>query len=481
MANKRNAHVNARPRAKSSVKSTEPIEEKEGNVIMFDTNVIINDQDCISEFLKQSGNVVVVPRMVILELDKLKNPKSEIKSEARMATKIIYDFRKTKSNRVFISWKQNFKSLDLDRNVPDYNIIAAFNYALTDKKFIGYKKFKLITDDTAMLLIASELFAGNSKVEVSPYNHIRVKVKKEPKKLKTIILKESDYEVVGSTIKADRFKRIKENGAVLVKYDNTPEFMAIRKGKYLVPADVNTSVCAIKSMPHPKLGINWKQAQFISHLIDPAITMVFVSGIAGTGKTLLALAAALHQRGKYGQIILTRPAVPLDNEDNLGFLPGDLNAKMAEYIVPFVQDLEVIIEANDKNPSFFMRKNKAYTTNLLLAELRKDPFAFLSNLNIKVNAVQHYRGRTYHNSFIIVDEAQNLTHSQVKAILTRAGKNCKIVLTGDLEQIDKKFLNSENSGLANAIVKLGGQPLVGVTMLHQTVRSETAELAEKLL
>jgi hypothetical protein len=204
-------------------------------------------------------------------------------------------------------------------------------------------------------------------------------------------------------------------------------------------------------------------------------------GAPGTGKTLLALAAAMHQHRKYGQIILTRPAVPLEDKDELGFLPGDLNAKMAEYIVPFAQDLEAIIEANDKNLSFVLKKTKADTTELLLESLRKDSFAFFSKMGVKINAVQHYRGRTYHNTFIIVDEAQNLTPLQVKTILTRSGKNCKIVLTGDLEQIDKRFLTSENSGLAYAMVKMEGNEMVGVTVLMETVRSASAAYAEKVL
>jgi PhoH-like ATPase len=226
---------------------------------------------------------------------------------------------------------------------------------------------------------------------------------------------------------------------------------------------------------------NWQQAQFIDQLTDHDVNIVLVSGVAGTGKTLLALAAALHQRSKYKKIILTRPAVPLENDEQLGFLPGDLNAKMFEYVIPFIQDLEVIIEENAKNPNFFMKKGKNMSSSELLDSLSKDAFAFLRDLNVTVNAVQHYKGRTYHNAWIIVDEAQNLSPAQVKTIITRAGRNCKIVLTGDLEQIDKKFLNSENSGLAYAMAKMEGQKIVGVTVLAKKVRSPLADLAEKLL
>lgn len=473
--NNRNAHANN--------KAVKPVQEVDGNVILFDTNVIINDKDCIKEFLKQSGNVVVIARMVILELDRLKNYKSEVKSEARIATKTIYDFTKQKPDRVFVSWKQNFFRLDLDKSIPDHNIIATFNHALTDKRFAGYKKFKLISDDNAMLIIAGELFANNPKVEVAPYNHIRVKVK-TPKTMSTVVLKETDSDKAGNIIfSPKRFRGLKENASILLKIDEGPAFGAIRKGNVLIPLNIKESVCGIAPMPDKDNNDNWEQAQYISQVIDPSVAIVLASGVAGTGKTLLALAAALQQRDKYRKIILTRPVVPLEGEETLGFMPGDLNAKMMEYIIPFIQDLEVIIEENDKNRNFFMRKmkNANLTTSELLASLKKDPFAFFESLNISVNSVQHYKGRTYHKTWIIVDEAQNLSQQQAKTILTRAGKNSKIILTGDLEQIDKKFLNAENSGLAYAMVKMNGNSIVGVTHLKIKARSDAADLAEKLL
>jgi PhoH-like ATPase len=476
MANKnRNAHVNN--------KVAEPVKEIDGNVILFDTNVIINDKDCLKEFLKQSNNVVVVARMVILELDKLKNPKSEVKSEARIATRMIYDFRSKKNSRVFISWKQNFSKLDLDKTIPDHNIIATFNHLLSDKRFAGYKKFKLISDDNSMLLIAGELFANNPKVEVAPYNHIRVKVK-TPKTMSTVVLKDTDHDDKGNIIfNSRRFRGLKENAGILLRLDDGPVFAAIRKGNKLIPLNIKESVCGIAPMPDKDDNPNWEQAQYTSQLIDPSVAIVLASGVAGTGKTLLALAAALHQRDKYSKIILTRPVIPLEGEETLGFMPGDLNEKMLEYVIPFIQDLEVIIEENSKNHNFFMKKfrNANLTTADLLSGLKKDPFSFLANLNISVNSVQHYKGRTYHKTWIIVDEAQNLTQAQVKTVLTRAGKNSKIVLTGDLDQIDRRFLSAENSGLAHAMVKMNGNSIVGVTHLKIKARSDAADLAEKLL
>lgn len=467
--------------ARAAQKATEPIKEVDGNVIMVDTNVLINDPNAITEFIK-GGNIVVIPKTVIFELDKLKM-KAEIKLEVRAAINAIYNFRKEKSNKLFISWKQNFSKLELDKSVADHQIIAAFNHILKEHRFAGYRKFKLISDDSTLLIIAGEIFANNPKVEIEPYNHIRVKLKKTPKILKPTILKDEDYKNNQLVCSPKRFRSLKENAGVLLKYGETPEFMAIRKRDKLIPLDINSSVCGLRPMNEglPKGKENWKQALFISQLLDSSVNIVLVSGVAGTGKTLLALASALQQRNKYHQIILTRPAVPLEDKDELGFLPGDLNAKMAEYIVPFAQDLEVIIEANAKNQNFFMKKMKNATTEMLLSDLRKDNFAFLLSLGIKVNAVQHYRGRTYHNTYIIVDEAQNLSPHQVKSILTRAGRNCKIVLTGDLDQIDKRFLNSENSGLAYAMVKMEGSPMVGVSVLTHTVRSEIATYAEKVL
>ncbi|MEI6835791.1 MAG: PhoH family protein [Candidatus Falkowbacteria bacterium] len=463
-----------------AVMVVEPIKEEKGNAIVVDTNVLINDPNSILELVK-GGNLVIIPKQVIKELDRLKS-KSDTRKEASDAIKIIYNFRKENNEHLMILWKQNFIGMELDRNNPDHQIIATFNCVVKDKKFAAYRKFKLISDDNAMLLMAGENFKNHPKVEIEPYKHIRVKLRKTPKVLKAILLKEDDYLNNEIIFRTKRFRSLKENAGILLSMAGS-EFMAIRKGGKLLPINSKISVCGLR--PLNEGGRNWGQEQYITQLIDREIKVILVSGVAGTGKTLLALAAALVQRGggknKYNQIILTRPAVPLEDKDDLGFLPGDLEAKMYEYIVPFAQDLEVIIEANDRNPDFLMRNKKADTTESLLTALRKDPFAFMGNLGIKINAVQHYRGRTYHNTFIIIDEAQNLTPLQIKTIITRAGNNCKIVLTGDLDQIDKKFLNSENSGLAYAMVRMEGSPMVGVTILTSKVRSEIAAYAEKVL
>lgn len=456
--------------------TVEPIAEKKGNVIVIDTNVLINDPDSVFEFIK-GDNILVIPRAVVIELDKLKS-RAEVGFEARLSIRNIQKIKKEKKDKLFVCWKHNFSGLGLDKTIPDHQILASFNHILSDKQFFGYKKFKLVSDDAILLIIAEGIFNKREKVELAPYKHIRVKVRMPPKALKTVTFKEEDSRGKG-VFSSKRFKGLKENSGMLCKIDDGPLFMSIKKGDVLVPVKEDVSVCGLKPMSDEQV-VNWQQVQFIHQLLDPSISVVFASGKAGTGKTLLALAAGLQQRNRYKKIIITRPAIPLEGEDNLGFLPGDLNAKMFPYIVPFIQDLEVIIDENPKGIASLI-SDKSINKELMSQELNKDSFSFLKKLGVTVDAIQHYKGRTYHNAYIIIDEAQNLKPGEMKTIITRAGKNCKIVLTGSLEQVDRKFLNEENSGLAYAMVKMENQPIVGISVLVRKVRSPLSALAEKLL
>jgi PhoH-like ATPase len=208
---------------------------------------------------------------------------------------------------------------------------------------------------------------------------------------------------------------------------------------------------------------NAEQSFALGVLSDPEIRLVTLAGKAGTGKTLLALAAALHCRSNYRQILLARPVVPLSNRD-LGYLPGDISAKLDPYMQPLYDNLAVIRHQFDEADPSAQRIQKMLETEKLVIS----PLAFI-------------RGRSFQRIFFIVDEAQNLTPHEVKTIITRAGEGTKVVFTGDIHQIDHAYLDSLSNGLSYLISRMVGQSLYAHVTLEKGERSELADLASDLL
>ena len=213
-------------------------------------------------------------------------------------------------------------------------------------------------------------------------------------------------------------------------------------------------------------GIKPKNAEqtFALHAImNPEIKLVTLQGVAGTGKTLLALAGSLEQRKQYKQIILARPIVPLSNKD-IGYLPGDVHDKINPYMEPLWDNLKFI-----KNQ--FSENEKRHKQILEMEEDEK----------IVITPLAFIRGRSLSDIIFIVDEAQNLTPHEVKTIITRAGENSKIIFTGDINQIDTPYLDEQSNGLSYLIDRLKGHQLFAHITLEKGERSELANLANDLL
>ncbi|MFQ6614956.1 MAG: PhoH family protein, partial [Fidelibacterota bacterium] len=222
----------------------------------------------------------------------------------------------------------------------------------------------------------------------------------------------------------------------------------------------------IKVNKQPAYGIiprNAEQTFALAALTNPALPLVTLSGKAGTGKTLLALAGALECRRSYWQIYLARPIVPLSNRD-LGFLPGDVQSKIDPYMQPLFDNLSVIKHQFNEQDDRFLKINDMTESEKLVIS----PLAYI-------------RGRSFQNVYFIIDEAQNLTPHEVKTIITRAGEGTKIVFTGDIHQIDQPYLDSLSNGLSYLIHRMKGQPLYSHITLQKGERSYLAELASNLL
>jgi PhoH-like ATPase len=185
--------------------------------------------------------------------------------------------------------------------------------------------------------------------------------------------------------------------------------------------------------------------------------------MAGTGKTLLAIAAAIEQKRLYQQIFISRPIIPLGNND-IGFLPGDIKSKMDPYMQPIFDNIKYIKNQYGESDGMSKRINQ-----------------MIEQDKIAIAPLAYIRGRTLAGAFFIVDEAQNLTPHEVKTIISRAGEGTKIVLTGDVQQIDTPYLDAESNGLSYVIDKVKNNPLFAHITLEKGERSELANLANQLL
>ncbi len=245
------------------------------------------------------------------------------------------------------------------------------------------------------------------------------------------------------------------------------EFMILRNGKKSALAAIDATGAIVKKVDKTSAyGItprNAEQAFAINALMNTGIQLVTITGKAGTGKTLLALAAALERRKNYRQIYIARPVVPLSNKD-IGYLPGDIQSKLDPYMQPLYDNLGVI-QSN-------FEESKSKQSRI------KD---FLQEEKLVISPLSYIRGRSLVRIFFIVDEAQNLTPHEVKTIITRAGEGTKLVFTGDIFQIDHPYLNSYSNGLSYLIEKMKGQKLYAHINLEKGERSELADLASNLL
>jgi PhoH-like ATPase len=213
-------------------------------------------------------------------------------------------------------------------------------------------------------------------------------------------------------------------------------------------------------------GIKPRNAEqtFAMHaVLNPDVQLVTIQGVAGTGKTLLALAAALEQRQNFRQIYLARPIVPLSNKD-IGFLPGDIKSKINPYMEPLWDNLKLI-------QNQWKETDKEYQKITDMVNQEK----------LMVSPLAYIRGRSLSNIMFIIDEAQNLTPLEVKTIITRAGEGTKIVFTGDIFQIDTPYLDAQSNGLSYLIDRIRDNPLYAHITLEKGERSELANLANYLL
>jgi PhoH-like ATPase len=438
-------------------------------IFVLDTSVIIYEHNSILNFDEHD---IGIPITVLEELDNFKKGNDTKNFEAREFIRLIDKLAK---NQMLHHWnpingkgKGNFKVVmdtggdgQVDANKvfnedkADHRIL---NSALLLQKEEKGKKVILVSKDInlrlkakALGLNAEDYTTGKIQNISSLYTGSKVVEEIDPNMIN--LLYDKGYcppdEVLGKE------KPMKNH------------YYILRSGKKSVLAFYNSANGMLEQVEKRNAyGIkprNAEQAFAIHAVLKPEIKLVSMQGVAGTGKTLIALAAALEQKREYKQIYLARPIVPLSNKD-IGYLPGDIKSKLNPYMEPLWDNLKFIQNQYSENDKEYSRITEMVTNEKLVIT----PLAYI-------------RGRSLSNICFIVDEAQNLTPHEVKTIITRAGENCKIIFTGDIHQIDTPYLDSQSNGLSYIIDRLKDHELYAHITLEKGERSELANLANDLL
>ncbi len=436
-------------------------------LFVLDTNVILHDAGCIRNF---EENDIAIPITVLEELDRFKKGHDDIHLQAREFLRsfdqITGDVLSEEgaalgpglgSIRVVLGGEleQQLRAAFLS-DAPDHRIL---NTALLLERQESHRQVVLVTKDTNLRMKAKAL-----GVTAQDYTSDKVESVDTLYSGKRVVENMASEAI--DAFYNDSHEVARENLPMVAEPKANENFILRNGSKSVLVAYRPASRAFVKVNKVSAYGIkprNAEQSFALSALLHPDIKLVTLMGKAGSGKTLLALAAALECRSTFRQILLARPTVPLSNRD-LGYLPGDIAAKLDPYMKPLHDNLTVIRhELGDKDP------NAQRIGEMLEAEkLVMTPLAYI-------------RGRSLQRVFLIVDEAQNLSPHEVKTIITRAGEGTKMVFTGDIQQIDHPYLDSLSNGLSYLVSRMMGQAIYAHITLEKGERSALADLASDLL
>lgn len=440
---------------------------KDKKIFVLDTSVILYAHDSILNFAEHD---VGIPITVLEELDTFKKGNDTKNFEAREFTRLL---DKLAAGKLLQEWnplngksKGQFKVLmDMENSVDAHRVFgerkndhSILNAALTLKEKEKKRQVILVSKDINLRLKAKSLDLHAEDYETGKIKNVST-------------LHTGKYEVddITSEVIDDIFKKgsTDKKNVLGRKKGIANSYYILKSDKNSVLSRYNADEKRIEKVEKmPVYGIkprNAEQTFAIHAMMNPDIKLVSINGVAGTGKTLIALASALEQRRGFKQIYLARPIVPLSNKD-IGYLPGDIKSKLNPYMEPLWDNLKLIQSQFKESDKEF----KAITDMVNQEKLLITPLAYI-------------RGRSFSNIFFIVDEAQNLTPHEIKTIITRAGENCKIVFTGDIHQIDTPYLDSQSNGLSYLIDRIQDHPMYAHVTLEKGERSELANLANELL
>ncbi len=438
----------------------------ERKIFVLDTSVILYDHNAIKNFQEHD---VAIPIAVLEELDNFKKGNDTINFEAR---EFIRYLDKLSGEYTLSDW------IPINgRGRGKFKVVMNDKTSVDAEKVFGERKadHRILNGAIAM----HEQHPDRNVIMVTKDVNLRLKAKSlnlQAQDYETGKIKDLDTLYTGRTIvekvKASVIDTIYARG--FASYDLVFKQKPMANHYYVLKNDKTSVLCYYNPInesiekvdKRSAYGIKPRNAEqtFAMHAVmNPAVSLVTIQGVAGTGKTLLALAASLEQKTNYRQIYLARPIIPLSNRD-IGFLPGDIKSKINPYMEPLWDNLKLIQNQWKETDKEFQKITDMINTEKLMVT----PLAYI-------------RGRSLSNIMFIIDEAQNLTPLEVKTIITRAGEGTKIVFTGDIFQIDTPYLDSQSNGLSYLIDRIRDNPLYAHITLEKGERSELANLANVLL
>ncbi|MGM9747647.1 MAG: PhoH family protein [Candidatus Cryptobacteroides sp.] len=442
-------------------------------IFVLDTNIILHDYKCIRRF---QDNDIVIPSAVIEELDKFKKGNDALSFNARG---FMRELDKLTGNRMFgkdgVPIGKNLGRIKVELNHPfPEKYAASFMDDIQDHRILSTAMW--VRDNnpgrfTALVTKDINLRMKAKAVGMEAQDYLTDKIDENK-------VEETRNEIIEMTGVAPEILQEISYGSGRVDWTDVvnkePAPNQLYKFKW-AQTDGQRCICARYDSAKKEIVLVKKQYAYgiaprndeqkfaLDACLNKEIKLVSLTGGAGTGKTLLALAAAIEQAGDYEQIILSRPTIVLGNQE-IGFLPGDEKTKMSPFIQPLMDNLSVI-------------RNSFKPTSKQSSKID----AMLNEGKLVISPLAYIRGRSLGNVYFIVDEAQNLTPHEIKTIITRAGEGTKIVFTGDIFQIDQPYLDIWSNGLTHLDDKMAGQPLFQHINLKKGERSELSEIASKLL
>ncbi len=432
--------------------STEP-----SKIFVIDTNVLIHNPEAIYSF---RDTEIAIPLTVLEELDKLKTYPDQRGRSAREAIRFLNSIIKGGDVRAGVKLENGSTVRvpfgDVGDPPPDLPLEKNDNRILL-------QAFSLQKTGARVFFVSKDI---NARVKAAALGLKAVDYEKQ--KVDAASLYQGFREASADAALFDRI--LSSGGADWPEKLKANEFMLLKEtgGERSVLTRWDVDLDRLVLIPeHQSVygvhALNDRQRAAIDLLLDDRVRCVTLVGRAGTGKTLLAVAAGLRKTVEdhtYARMLISRPVIPLGKD--IGYLPGEKNAKLANWMEPIFDNMDFLLGQN-KKPSV------------------KSVDQLVRDRVLEIEAVTFIRGRSLPNLFIVVDEAQNLTPHEVKTIVSRAGENAKVVLTGDPQQIDNMYLDANSNGLTYLIEAFKGQALHGHVTLQKTERSELAELAASLL
>jgi PhoH-like ATPase len=446
-----------------------PNKQKETTMKTFilDTNVLLHDPHALYRF---EENAIVIPITVIEEIDKFKKDMNETGRNARQVSRLLDALRTNGSLskgvtlesggtlRVEVYEERATKALppDLRTDKAD-NRILAVAMEIKQKEVSG--PVILVSKDTNLRIKADAL-----GITAEDYESDKVEIEELYTGMSELLLTAEQIDRFHGQGWLDGVNSLQPNQFVTLVDETNFNHTGIGRFDALKE----------RVMPLRKAGKdgiwsisprNREQSFAIDILLDDSVKLVTLVGKAGTGKTLLAIAAGLHkvaEESVYNRLLVSRPVFPMGKD--LGFLPGDIEEKLAPWMQPIFDNVELLLSGHESEK----RHSKGYKELVAMGIMEIEPLTYI-------------RGRSIPNQFMIVDEAQNLTPHEIKTIITRAGEGTKIVLTGDPYQIDNPYVDSSSNGLTYLVERLKNLKITGHVTMMKGERSELAELAANLL